>query len=171
MPPQKNKRRSTKKLVLIVVEGHVEKAFISMLKSYYARPNFKVTIDNQRGGSSDKIVNHTCNESLGYDVAAVVIDGDVATTRAVDARAKRCNIRIIRNMPCIEATLLKILGAPAPDTTKSCKREFKNNVGDNATYRGTYEEHYPKQLIDDKLEEIIELKMIVRAIQGSPHPE
>ncbi|MGQ7249567.1 hypothetical protein ACUN9Y_19815 [Halomonas sp. V046] len=165
MAPKK-KRTISQATILIVVEGYVEKAFVSVLRSYYSKPGCKVNINNRCGGSSDSVVNFACAEESGNEIVAAVFDADVPLSAEVSARSRRCGIIPVISTPSIEGTLLDILEVERDNNTKNCKRLFKGIIGEGkTTYKGAHKTLFPKSLIDRKRSDVKALNDLISAIE------
>ncbi|MDN2657682.1 hypothetical protein OW493_14645 [Cobetia sp. 14N.309.X.WAT.E.A4] len=168
MAPRKRKARAVRKTILIVTEGHVEYAFLSLLKEYYSVKEYKINLDNRRGGGPEIIINHAINEKLSHACVTVFLDGDVKIPDAVLRRAKNEKIDIIINTPCIESTLLRILEQPCYDTTPQCKGKFEEVAGTKkTTSKEVHRRLFPKEIIESKKAGVNELEKIVNIISGN----
>lgn len=168
MPPRNKKRKSVRPGILIAAEGYVETAFLCVLREYYAVPNYKVTIDNRRGGSSDTTVRYACNEANGYFKTSAVIDSDVPLSDRLRRLADRNNVNIIISTPAIEGTLLKVLEIPHGEITDDCKKQFQSIVGEGkATFKQAHKRIFTEEVISNAVERVPELAAMINAIRGN----
>ncbi|MGE6778239.1 hypothetical protein ACQKFL_11430 [Vreelandella titanicae] len=167
MPSTKRKLRKVRPVIYIHVEGYVEDAFLTCLRSYYHIADYKINIDNRRGGDPNIIINHACNECNDTFRTAVFIDDDKPVSQEAYDRATRCNVKIIQNSPCIEGTLLNILEIEYNNDSNLCKKNFNEIIGErNRTFNKAHTRLFPKDLLDQRRQSVDQLDRIIRIMQG-----
>lgn len=170
--PYKQKRRQAKQSILVYVEGLHEENFLKHLRSLFTRESGKnIKIVRGSGGSADTLISHVIREIGDYDKRMIIFDNDKPRVEMDNARkkAKKNNITIIENTPCLEALLLTILNPGIEYNRKSsswCKKTFQQDYID---YRSrpdnqTYLKIFPKKLLEDRRVDIIILDKILRLI-------
>ena len=93
-------------------EGAHDTTFLKLLREYYGQPDqIYVDIKKGKGGSQPDLVDEAIKREGSFDKRVVVMDGDrdLDEMQKADQKAEDNHIEIIRNFPCIEAVLIKIL--------------------------------------------------------------
>lgn len=166
--PKKN-RRVVLQTALIVGEGACDEAFLKHLKSLYVsrESGINVRIINAQGGSPYDIVTFTARQiqNVSYDRTTVVMDTDVPWLQKTENKAKRCKIKLIGVDPCIEGLMLSILGQKVLGTNRECKQRIEQIIKGDLTDKGSYQNHFSKDLVDEKCESIPILKEIVSSLK------
>jgi hypothetical protein len=174
MSEQKRNKRISKKTVLIIAEGLRDANFLKYLKSCYTHLNkLNMIIRNGQGGTADGLVQETINTLGSYDNRATVIDNDKGKNEMERANnlASSHNIKLIKNTPCIEATLLSILGKKQdeiPTGTGQCKLKYKKEFLNNKKMEDNQDliRMFPKKVLNNKRKSIPLLNDIISAIEG-----
>ncbi|HRZ29779.1 MAG TPA: hypothetical protein P5052_03430 [Candidatus Paceibacterota bacterium] len=126
--PGKKKIKMAKRTILIYGEGLSEEIFLKLLRSIYSSDNDTyIKIRHGKGGSPLDIVSDAIKE-LGYFCKKIVVlDDDRKEIEKAIIKAEKYNIKIIKNQPCLEATLLMILQDKIQNNKTSAffKKEFE----------------------------------------------
>ena len=168
--PWKQKSRQTRHTTLIVVEGDTEYAFVKYLKGLCGRDcGTRVTIENGHGGGGDSVLKKTIQLGTPYDVCVCLYDTDrMPTAKGHIQKAKRLGIIEIASTPAIEALFLEILGERIPPETADCKRALQQLLGgDKLTAQGTFEKHFPKDLLERQRAFVTPLDQLLQMIKPS----
>ncbi len=170
--PYKRKKRKAKETILIYGEGVSEKIFLEYLKSLYIPDGVAIKIRNGKGGSPASIVLDAINEWGAFDKKIVVLDNDKSKKEINSAEllANKNKIKIIKNNPCLEATLLAILENKICNSKSSMwyKKEFENKYI-NKKKRGILSEYskiFSKKKIEIVRKNIKELDQLILAIEN-----
>lgn len=170
--PYKKKKRHANKTLLIFGEGFDEEMFLKHLRNLYSyKNNVAITIKKGKGGDAQSIIIDADKEQGAFDRRIVVLDNDKSKTEMVKARqeAKKRNIELIENTPCLESLLLTILNyKPNGKDSNWCKNEFESKYLDKKK-RGEPSEYaklFPKKLLDIKRSKILELNKLVSIMEG-----
>lgn len=166
----RRKRKVVRKTLLIVGEGMHEEFFLKHLKSIYEdTEEIRVKVQKANGGSALSVLGYASRISAGYDSVLVVIDNDRGETEARKASelAKRCNIELILNTPCLEATLLRILDHKLPKSGsvnhKNLFEEFYLPRSKRA-FSSEYDRLFPKSTLEKQRKKIDSIERIIAKI-------
>lgn len=138
------KRRIVRETLLIVGEGEAEIAFVRYVKRLYADSLGRAVQERNARGKGGRNVLDTAlrmaSNNRAYDKVVLLLDTDTDWDDACRDKARRSRVAkrgvaVIESDPCLEAWLLKILGADIEGDTRHMKREFKRHTG--------YEAHEP----------------------------
>lgn len=83
--------------------------------------------------------------------------------------AKRKDLELFENKPCLESLFLKILGNKTSTKDSNwCKREFETKYIDKKKRRDVndYQKLFSKDLLDDRRKQIPELERLLRVIEA-----
>lgn len=164
-------RRYSRESRLVYGEGAHDSTFLKLLREYYVdRQKLHVEVKGSTGGDQVSVVRDAKNELGDYSIRTVVMDNDrdVNEMRKADALAKKNGIRIIRNNPCGDRTLLGIL-EPDKNTNAMKSQHIKGYLQEHyipenkRTSLEEYRRKVPKKLIDKArkkskiLDEIVKL--------------
>lgn len=172
--PNKKKRRSASKTVLILGEGLAEETFLKHLKGIYSfNKGIAITIRRGRGGTADGITMQALRVQGGFNQKFVVLDNDKGKREIERARklAKEKNINLFENTPCLESLLLSILNEGksfSHKTSSWCKKEFESQHI-NSKERGDLDyckKLFPKKLLDKMRSKISELETLICIFEG-----
>lgn len=165
----KKHRKVVLQTILIVGEGARDEAFLKHLKSLYVgrESSVNVRIINAQGGSPYDIVTFAARQiqNVSYDRAVVVMDTDVPWLQKTENKAKRHKIKLIGVEPCIEGLMLSILNNNPSNSSNECKHRLEQIINGDLTDKRSYQDHFPKTLIDEKCESIPVLKEIVNSLK------
>lgn len=172
--PFKKKRRSANKTLLVYGEGLAEEMFLKYLRGLYAHnSNSAVKILNGKGGNAVNIVIDADNTPGAFDRKIVVLDNDKTSGEMTQARdeAKKRNIELLENSPCLEAMLLSVLNNGASYANKDsswCKGEFESKHLDKKkrTEPNEYIKIFPKTLLDAQRSKVSELNNLISLMEG-----
>lgn len=166
MAKKKSVRRSISKTLLLVGEGHAEKAFLSHLKSLFSNGTFKVSVVTAGGKGPEHVITHaiSCKRCDGYDYVIVLLDTDLAWPKKHIQSALTSGINLIGSEPCLEGLLLDILGLAKAATNKGCKELLHPLLSGPCTDRDSYINVFPKEVLNNS--KIEKIKFIIDALQG-----
>lgn len=172
--PNKKKRRSASKTVLIYGEGLAEETFFKYLKGVYSfNNNVVITIRRGKGGTADGITMQTFRVQGSFSQRFVVLDNDKGKREIEKARrlAEEKAINLLENTPCLEALLLSILSERksfSHKTSSWCKKEFESKYIDSKK-RGDidcYRKLFTKKLLKEMRNKISELETLICIFEG-----
>lgn len=153
-------------------EGLHEAAFLKYLRSVYSRnTDVKVKIIQAKGGFPGSVVQTAINAEGSYDKKVVMLDNDRPYNEMVAAQklARMKNIELIENTPCLEATLLSILGF---QRTFSTSDEYKDAFETRYLSRDKrcewreYENVFSRQTLDNNGASVLNLGRLIQLMQG-----
>lgn len=170
--------KNTKTTILMVGEGHTEKAFLRYLKELYITRDgdFAVKIECGSGGAPCSVVQKAIRlrGSRAYDKCYVLFDADrplETDYKLLDRMNKRPRIEVLKSTPCIEGLFLAILRHPGfsqvSASSDNCKREFhaKYISEDKKMDKRPYADKFSRAVIDERRAQVLELDVILRAMQ------
>jgi len=67
-------------------------------------------------------------------------------------------------VPAIEATLLAILGKPAPDTTEASKKELQKHAPGDPTEASYHEKYFPHEKLEQARGKLAVLDALIAAV-------
>lgn len=175
---RKGPAKSIKTTILIVGEGHTEKAFLQHLKELYINRDdeFVIKVECGTGGAPCSVVQKAIrlHGSRAYDKCYVLFDADrpLETDSKLQYRMnKRPHIEILKASPCIEGLFLAILKHPGFSQTSAlsdnCKREFHARYlsAEKKMDKRSYADKFPRTVLDDRRTNVPELDVILKAMQ------
>ncbi len=172
--PNKKKRRSANRTLLMYGEGFCEEVFLKYLRGIYSyNSGTAVTIRNGRGGGPIEIIVDASKESGDFERRVVVLDNDRSVQEMSRARseAESRKIELLENTPCLEALLLGILRKGKSFSNKSpdwCKSEFESNYLDRhkRTEIEEYQKVFPKNILEERRKDISVLNQLILIMEG-----
>ena len=166
MAKKKTMRRSISKTLLLVGEGHAEKAFLSHLKSLFSNGAFKVSIVTAGGKGPEHVITHaiSCKRCDGYDFVIVLLDTDLPWPKKHIQAALGAGINLIGSEPCLEGLLLDILGREKADTNRGCKALLHPLLSGPCTERDSYVELFTTEMLNKSA--IEKIQFIIKALRG-----
>jgi len=165
--------RRTKKTILIVGEGHTEKAFLRYTKELYILRNMNISVNVEcgSGGSPRNVVEKAIRlcGSRGYDKCFVLLDADIplnADKKLLSRMKRKPKIEFLKSTPCIEGVFLAILGHGENMASEKCKSTFESRylASDKKTDKRSYERLFSREVLDEKRKVVGELNSILRAM-------
>lgn len=166
----KKRRIKQRKTLLIVGEGDTEVAFLNYLKRLYCQGDntVKVTVKNAYGKGPEHVLEHAqrCQRSVAYDKVAVFLDTDIPWTNELLRQAKKHEIMLIGNTPCIEGLFLRLLNKLVPDRSEDCKTRIKKILNKNLLLADAYENWCLKDLLEKEKTNIQELENLINLYIG-----
>lgn len=127
------KRRQKQKTYLIYCEGLEDEIFLKCLKKIYKNDELStinIDVKTGAGGSQVHLVEEAIRKGQLYDKTIIKIDGDRGVSEMAKAEklANKCNIIMLKSIPCTEKMLISIL-EPKKNInswdTKQCKSYFE----------------------------------------------
>lgn len=171
--PHNRKRRFAVKTILLFGEGLDDKMFLKHLQKLYCSRNagVSITVKKGKGGDPTSIVIDVSKESGDFSRRAVFIDNDKSQAEMEKGReeAKKRNIELIENTPCLEGFLLLTLGDKKTfSNSHSYKSEFEKNYisEDRRDDSKEYEKVFPKELLERRRLEISALDALIKIFEG-----
>lgn len=174
MAPYKVSRR-IRDTALVYCEGADDCAFANHLKKMYScESKIFVTIKLGTGGSLvylvEKASKITGNFGKRYVLADIDRDKAQAEISKAELLAQKYDITILKQIPCLEAILLLILGYKSlkNSSTKSCKTEFKTKYisEKHQTDSAHYAKLFPRNVLDKKRKKTLILDTLIRLFEG-----
>lgn len=137
-PRRAAKTRTVKETLLIVCEGDAEIAFVRFVKGTYTAALGRTVQTYNAKGKGGKNVLETglrrARNNRAYDKVVLLLDADKDWNDSLRASARKTRIgkhpiSVIEANPCLEAWLLRILGAEIEGDTRHMKQQFKALTG------------------------------------------
>lgn len=171
MPPRNH--RKVRKTLLLVGEGHAEKAFLNYLKSLYSIRDINVDVVNARGKGPDHILNHSlkCQKYSPRDLVGVLLDTDLAWPEKLVKEANNKGFQLMGAIPCIDGLILEILKEKKPESSKLCKEKLAEILPGPNTDKDTYEKVFNKEILDQAKTGNEILNDLINIMQGIIKPE
>ncbi|MCL4315541.1 MAG: RloB domain-containing protein [Gammaproteobacteria bacterium] len=169
------KRKTTRtrvvlKTVLLVGEGHSEKAFLEHLKSLYISRGcgVHVTIRNAYGKGPEHVIEKVTRYARNADfkLKAALLDEDIPWSPQIIQYAKRNRVSLIGSSPCLEGFLLKILNQPVPDVCKTCKDKLHPQLPGKPTLSSSYAGLFSKASLETRRSVIEDLENLIKILTG-----
>lgn len=166
MAPRKAPR--VRKTLLLVGEGHTEKAFINHLKSIYCIRGVNVEVINARGKGPEHILNHAigCQAHTPRDLVGVLLDTDLAWPKDLVRTMTKNGFQLMGSLPCIDGLILDIIDKPKPKLSQSCKDELVKILPGSSTDKNTYSSLLAKPVLEQARVKIEVLNDLINLIQG-----
>ncbi|MEK0168893.1 RloB domain-containing protein [Pseudescherichia vulneris] len=166
MAKKQIKRRAVSKTLLLVGEGHAEKAFLSHLKSLFSTGEFKVSIVTAGGKGPEHVITHamSCKKCDGYDFVIVLLDTDLNWPKAYVKKAISAGLCLIGSEPCLEGLLLEILNKCKGDSNKSCKALLHPLLSGPCTDRDSYADLFTLDMLSKTTNK--QVNVIIEALKG-----
>lgn len=166
MAKKKVTHRFVIKTLLLVGEGHAEKAFLSHLKSIFSNGKFKVSIVNAGGKGPEHIISHaiSCKKCDGYDFVIVLLDTDLPWPKTHVQRAMAAGINLVGSEPCLEGLLLDLLGNNKSDNNNGCKDAMHPLLSGPCTERDSYADLFNEALLSNSKNE--KIVFIIDSLKG-----
>lgn len=152
-----SRRRIQNKTVLIVGEGADEKAFLDYLKGelIVRGTGLSISTKNAKGKGAKGVIEWTIRQSshAQYDTVAALFDTDKDWSVAIETKARRNKIILLKSEPCFEVMMLRLLGVTPhynPDNSKPLKTQFSSYVEGDATLKKNYSHHFCIQTLIER---------------------
>jgi hypothetical protein len=162
--------RRAKRTVLIIGEGFSEVAFLDHLKSLYVArgSGVAVKVGNARGKGPEHVLESAIRQSnsIAYDVVAALLDTDIPWTDALRSKARKSAIQLLPSTPCLEGLLLQILDKSAAGASEALKRRLHPLLSGSPTDKTSYQQRYPKALLDERRANIETLDALIGLMQN-----
>lgn len=159
---------SVRKTLLIVGEGHTEKAFLNYLKSIYCIRAINVDVVNAQGKGPEHILNHAlnCQAYSPRDLVGVLLDTDLNWPIEIVKRTKEKNFQLMGAIPCIDGFLLDILNETKPLESQKCKRKLTEILPGPSTDKNTYSSIFSQDILEQARKKNDVLNDLINLIQG-----
>lgn len=159
---------SVRKTLLIVGEGHSEKAFLNHLKLHYCVKEINVDVVNARGKGPEHILNYAlnCQEYSPRNMVGVLLDTDLKWPSDLVKRTSEQGFQLMGTIPCIDGFLLDILNETKPNGSQKCKDKLLNILPGPSTDKDTYSTVLSKDILDKAREKNEVLNDLINIIQG-----
>ena len=123
-----------RKTLRIVVEGDDEEAFVKhVLKLFVPRGSgLSVSVKNAHGKGARNVIKTAIREKRrgGYDGVAALFDADTNWGQSEKTMANKGKIDTLPSTPCLEASLLLMLGDdPGDETSAILKNRLEGRLG------------------------------------------
>lgn len=165
--------RTVRQTALIYCEGAHDAAFINLVKLQYAgfsQTGTRFKVMTGQGGSPDSLVREMLRIPASYDRYLLKVDADRAGSerQLAESLAKESDksISFCWSVPCLESLLLSML-LPGEIFTSSqsslLKQRFEKEYVPTSkrSNRRSYEQHFPKQLLDSARQRVAELDDLI----------
>jgi hypothetical protein len=100
-----------------------------------------------------------------YDAYALMVDTDQHWDDASRSRAQVNDIVVVENVPCLEATLLRVDGQNFFPATSDNKSAFKDAYGGPAHRDGVIRRHFPRTKFDTARERVAAIDRLLNLIR------
>lgn len=159
---------SVRKTLLIVGEGHTEKAFLNHLKSIYCIREINVDVINARGKGPEHILNHAlgCQAHTPRDFVGILLDTDLEWPKETVKRMTKQGFQLMGAIPCIDGLILDIIEQPKPPASQGCKVKLIGILPGASTDKNTYTSILSKPVLDKARVKIAVLNDLINLIQG-----
>lgn len=159
-------KRTVNETLLLVGEGHAEKAFLSHLKSIFSNGIFRVTIVTAGGKGPEHVINYAlaCKRYDGYDYVVVLLDTDLVWPRKVIEAALTSGLCLVGSEPCLEGLLLELIGVKKAETNHECKVLLHPMLSGICTDRDSYCAIFTEDVLQQS--DNPKLRLIIDALQG-----
>ncbi|EPJ5578699.1 RloB domain-containing protein [Citrobacter farmeri] len=157
-----------RKTLLIVGEGHDEKALLNHIKSLYCIRAVSVDVKNAGGKGPDHILNYAinCQEYSSRDIVGVLLDTDLVWPKELVKRTTEYGFQLIGTNPSIDGFVLDLLNEKKPLTTAKCKKKLSKLLPGPSTEKETYAKILSKEMLDQSRTKNETLDDIINLIQG-----
>lgn len=161
-------RPIVRQTLLIVGEGHSEKAFLNHIKSLYCIKSISVDVKNARGKGPEHIINYalSCQEYSSRDIVGVLLDTDLAWPGELVKRTEKRGFQLMGTIPCIDGFILDLLNVKKPITSQKCKDKLSTILPGSSTEKETYATILSKDVLDQARAKNETLDDIINLIQG-----
>lgn len=152
-------------------EGPHDATFMKLLREYYVVPDISVEIKKDRARDQVTMVREAIQREGAFDERIVVMDGDVAQEEMTQANElAKGKVEVVRNVPCIEAVLIKILEPKKKIngwTSQALKDYFEGKYipQEKRTDLNTYRRKFPKKMLDEARQRVPELDRMIKVIE------
>lgn len=121
------KKPNVRKTLLIVGEGHSEKAFINHLKSHYCVREINVDVVNARGKGPEHILNYalSCQDYSPRNFVGVLLDTDLKWPSDLVKRTAEQGFQLIGTIPCIDGFLLDLLKEKNQIVARNARKNYR----------------------------------------------
>ena len=123
-----------RKTLRIVVEGDDEEAFVNHVRKLFVHrgSGLSVSVKNAHGKGARNVIKAAIRERRqgGYDRVAALFDTDTNWGQTEKIMAKRGKVDTLPSAPCLEASLLLMLGDdPSGETAAILKNRLESRLG------------------------------------------
>lgn len=147
----RERRIALRESALLVCEGDAEAALLRVVREGFTagRAGRHLTIRNAHG----KGAGHVVDTAIGlrrygaFSIVAALLDTDTDWNQRVEARARRGGVQVLRSDPCLEATLLQLVGISVVGDQRACKERFRREFGGAAHEEGLIAARFTPDLI------------------------
>jgi hypothetical protein len=169
--PKAAKKRNVAETVLLVGEGDAELVWLGHLKRLYVLrgAGLVVTLKNAHGKGAAHVVDVSIRQSrnAAFDVKAVLLDTDTDWTEQIKVLEKEAGVEIVAAVPCLEGLLLKAHGCRVTGRTSArLKSDFAKRFGADALDLKVYEQHFPREFVDESRTQVPEIDQILRLLRA-----
>lgn len=165
--PRRNHLK-VRKTLLLVGEGHAEKAFLNYLKSLYSLRELNVDIINAKGKGPEHILNYSknCQAYSPRDIVGVLLDTDLEWPHHLVIEVKALGFQLIGATPCIDGLILDLMNEKKPSTSKLCKAKLAKILPGPNTDKDTYEKVFSKEFLERARAKNEILNDLINLLQG-----
>jgi hypothetical protein len=169
--PKAAKKRNVAETLLLVGEGDAELVWLGRLKRLYVLrgAGLVVTLKNAHGKGAAHVVDVAIRQSrnAAFDVKAVLLDTDTDWNEQIEVLAKQAGVEIVAAEPCFEGLLLKAHGCRVTGRTSArLKNDFAKRFGADALDLKVYEQHFPREFVDESCTHVPEIDQILRLLRA-----
>lgn len=136
----------------MVGEGLAEVALATHLRALYTRGNAgaEVTVRNARGKGARHVVDYAIRQrhANDYNEVCALLDADTDWNERTQSLARKGGIRVVLSDPCLECSLLRVVGVQPPATTHECKERFLAQFGGPAHQEGLIARSFQREHFD-----------------------
>ena len=171
----KQTRRALRSTIFIYCEGKTDALFVQHLKNLYLQRGTKqIDIKKGSGGGDSTFISvvKKATSSAEYDKKYIVLDSNGKTKKKredLEASAKREEIQLIWQQPCLEGVFLRILKGEKFITAKSsqhCKSIFNKKYSNNKLLdTSVLEKILNKSILEKKRQQFSELNQLIQLME------
>ena len=169
-------RRVRRRTIFIYCEGKTDALFVQHLKDLYLQHRTKqITIRKGAGGGDSKFILAVKKEasSAEYDKKYIVLDSNGKTPQEreeLKISAKREEIQLIWQRPCLEGVFLRILKTEnfIKKSSQHCKSTFKENYLNSNNQSLTphvLKKILNKSILEKKRQQLLELNQLIQLME------
>jgi hypothetical protein len=163
------RQRAVRPSVMIVGEGAAEIALIRNVRDLFCgdRQGCAVSHSNAHGKGAGNVINSAIRikQRAAYTQVAAMFDTDTGWNDSVQAKARRHGILCLPSAPCLEASLLDVLGLLKEGNQKEQKARFLSSLHGPAHEDGLLARHFTRDVLEEARERVEFLQDLLTLIR------
>lgn len=161
--------RRTHHTLLLICEGYAEDHFARVVRDLYLERDCGTVLQRRNargyGGARALELAIELRGQTEHNAYGVLVDTDRHWGSKERELARRAEITVIENDPCLEATLLAIDGQRVHGTTRDNKVAFEGLYGGPASRDGVVRRNFPRAKLDAARSRVLVLDRFLRFIR------